>query len=124
MKGLIYLLQRDDFNIALKNFKDACSFSQNNFHFHNHLAICYKIIYNLQKTKSQNLLDLSEKDEESSKNSKNENNSRSNNSSEIESSDYEKEKLQRKKGKEIKESSKASTNGTKLRNKYKYCIIR
>ena len=116
-KGLIYLLQRDDFNIAVKNFKDACSFSQNNFHFHNHLAICYKIIYNLQKTKSQNLLDLSEKDEESSKNSKNENNSR-NNSSEIESSDYEKKK-KKEKEKETRKLIKLSTIGNRIRTRYR-----
>ena len=119
-KGLTYLLQKDDFNTAVKNFKDACSYSQNNFHFHNHLAICYKIIYNLQKSKGRNILDLSEKEEDSSSNSKNDNEkfnfSQSNNSSELDSSSYAKEK---KKNKENKKLSRRTTMGSKIRTRYR-----
>ena len=120
-KGLAYLLQRKDYNQAVKNFIDACSNSQNNFHFYNHLGICYKIIYNIQKTKDENLLDLSEKEKESSKNSKNDkdkmsSSNSSNNSSEFESSDIEKEK---KKQKENKKLLKLTTIGARIRIRYR-----
>ena len=118
-QGFGYLLQKK-YDFAEINFKNACINSQNNFHFHNHLAIFYKIIYNIEK-ETHKKIQLEESKSQKSKNVSEQNSSsKSVNSSEIESSDYEKEKLQRKKGKEIKESSKASTNGTKLRNKYKY----
>ena len=119
-KGLLYILQNKDFNMAVNNFKDACSFSQNNYNFHNHLAICYKIIYNLQKTKSRNLLDLSEKEEDSSYNSKNDNekfnSSQSNNSSELDICSIAKEK---KKEKDNKKLVKLTTLGNKIKTRYR-----
>ena len=117
-QGYGYLMQKN-YYLAEKNFKAACTSSQNNFHFHNHLAIFYKIIYSIEKETHKKI----ELEDSKSQNSKNfggkYSSSKSDNSSDIESSDYEKEKLQKKTGKEINEPSKASTNETKIRNKYK-----
>ena len=117
-QGYGYLMQKN-YYLAEKNFKAACTSSQNNFHFHNHLAIFYKIIYSIEKETHKKI----ELEDSKSQNSKNfggkYSSSKSDNSSDIESSDYEKEKLQKKIGKEINEASKTNTNGTKIRNKYK-----
>ena len=113
-----YLIQ-NRYDFAERNFKDACSSSQNNFHFHNHLAIFYKIIYNIEK-ETHKKIQLEDSKSHYLKNYGGKNSSsKSINSSNIENSDYEKEKLHKKMGKEINGASKASTNGTKIRNKYK-----
>ncbi len=59
-RGLTLLLENKDYKLALRNFKDACRNSRGDFHFHNHLAICYKIIYNKQIEKNI-FIDVSEK---------------------------------------------------------------
>ena len=116
-KGLAFLLQQKDYNDALRNFKDACIYSQNNFHFHNHLALCYKIIYNLQKEKNKIILD-----KESNKDSKKEsgifNSGKSLSSSQVANSDNEEEKG-RKKVKDKNKLKKMTTIRTQLRIKYR-----
>ena len=101
-RGLTYLFQRD-YNGAIRNFKEACSYSQNNFHYHNHLALCYKIILNIQENKEE-IIHLSKSKISESEISKKESNlskSGSLNSSNLDSSDLEKEneKKSKKKGK-------------------------
>ena len=85
-RGLTCILQHD-YDRAIQNFKEACSYSQNNFHFHNHLAICYQIIFSLQQEKEEKILNLSK-----SKISESDNGSKSLNSSNLDSSENEKEK--------------------------------
>ena len=57
-RGLTCIYQ-NDYNGAVRNFKEACTYSQNNFNYHNHLAICYQIILNAQKYKEEKILNLS-----------------------------------------------------------------
>ena len=100
-RGLTYIKQHD-YEGAIRNFKEACSYSQNNFHFHNHLAICYKIIYTIQQNKDEKIINLSRSKSESEND--NLSKSRSMNSSNLESID-EKEN-EKKKSKESKKSKK------------------
>jgi tetratricopeptide (TPR) repeat protein len=113
-RGLTYIKQHD-YEGAIRNFKEACSYSQNNFHFHNHLAICYKIIYNIQQNKDEKIIDLSKSKSESE--NENLSKSRSMNSSNLESID-EKEN-EKKKSKEIKKSKRKTDNNYKILNKIK-----
>ena len=117
-RGLTCILQRD-YNGAIRNFKEACSYSQNNFHYHNHLALCYKIVLNIQLTKEERIINLSKsKNSESEKESEIISKSKSLNSSNIESSDNEKEK-EKKNEKRNKKLRKRSDNNNKIRNKIK-----
>ena len=119
-KGLAHLIQGKDYYSAVLNFKDACDNSQNNFHFHNHLAFCYKIIYYLEKETKKKILNTSDIKSNFSKIEENKlSSSKSINSSEIESSNNEKE--DKKDNKSNKKSRKTSinTNGSKTRIKYK-----
>ena len=115
-KGLAFLLQKKDYNDAVRNFKDACVYSQNNFHFHIHLALCYKIIYNIQKEKNKIILDR-DSDQNSKKESDNFRSSNSISSSQI---DNEEEKGRKKqKDKESNKIKKLTTIRTQLRIKYR-----
>jgi len=114
-KGLAFLLQKKDYNDALRNFKDACVYSQNNFHFHNHLALFYKIIYNLQKENNVIILDK-ESYKDSKKESENFSSSKSLSSSQIVNSENEK---RRKKVKDKDKLKKLTTIRTQLRTKYR-----
>ena len=117
-RGLTCLLQRD-YNDAIRNFKEACSYSQNNFHYHNHLALCYKIILNIQINKEIKIINLSKsKNSESEKESDIISKSRSINSSNIESSDNEEEN-EKKKEKNNKKLKKINDYNNKVRNKTK-----
>ena len=118
-RGLTYLFQRD-YNGAIRNFKEACSYSQNNFHYHNHLALCYKIILNIQENKEE-IIHLSKSKISESEMSKKESNlskSGSLNSSNLDSSDLEKEN-EKKKQKERKILKQKTDNNNKLKNKMK-----
>ena len=123
-RGLTCLYQRD-YNGAIKNFTDACNYSQNDFNYHNHLALCYKIVFNVQKNKSDKILNFSKSKMNSEissedSNSINENKTKSINSSNIESSDEEKDK---KKDKEKKERDmKKMRKMTNTHNKMKKII--
>ena len=64
-RGLVFLLEKKSYDQSIRNFKDACINSQNNFNFYNynfynHLALCYKIIYNLQKNSEKSIVELEE----------------------------------------------------------------
>ena len=117
--GLTCLYQRD-YNGAIKNFKDACNYSQNDFNYHNHLALCYKIIFNVQKYKSEKILNFS-KSKINSEISNEDSNSINENSSSIESSDEEKDKKKEKEKKErdIKKMRKMTNTHNKIKKKIK-----
>ena len=128
-RGLTLLLENKNYKLALRNFKDACRNSRGDFHFHNHLAICYKIIYNKQIEKNI-FIDVSEKwSEKYSENTKNKiiNNSSESNisisksiiSSELNSID---DKEKERKKKLIKKLEKIKENGKKIRIKYKEAL--
>ena len=119
-RGLAYLIQQKDYNAAILNFKDACNHSQNNFHFHNHLAFCYKIIYSLEKETNKKILNNSDFKSNYSKIGDNKLSlSKSvNDSSEIESSNNEKESKRNKFNKKLSKFSD-NTTGSKTRIKYK-----
>ena len=114
-KGLAYLLKKNEYNEAISHFEKVCAFSQNNFHVYNHLALCYKIIYDLKKDGKEIKFELSDK---KTKNSKKESDklssSKSNNSSEIENSLNERQKN---KGK--LKTTRLTDNMNKIRIKYK-----
>lgn len=93
-RGLTCIKQHD-YNGAIRNFKEACTYSQNNFHFHNHLAICYKIILSVQQSKEEKIINLSKSRIGDSEMSDNLSKSRSLNSSNLESVD-EKENAKKK----------------------------
>ena len=118
-RGLTCLFQRD-YNGAIRNFKEACSYSQNNFHYHNHLALCYKIILNVQQEKDEKIINLSKSKKSESEFSKKYSISdgKSLNSSNLDSSDNEKENNKKKK-KEIKKLKQIEDNNNKLKNKIK-----
>ena len=118
-KGLAFLLQKKDYNDAVRNFKDACVYSQNNFHFHNHLALCYKIIYNIQKEKNKIIFDK-DSDQNSKKESDNFRSSDSVSGGQIDNIDNEEEKGRKKhKDKESNKIKKLTTIRTQLRIKYR-----
>ena len=58
-KGLVCLYQHN-YDEAILNFKEACINSPDDFNFHNQLALCYIIIYNLQQERTENIVNLSE----------------------------------------------------------------
>ena len=131
-RGLTCLYQRD-YNSAIRNFKEACSYSQNNYHYHNHLALCYQIVFNIQKTKTEKILSVSKNNKFYSEKSNEESNSiseskyKSNsiNSSNIESSDNEKEK-ERRREKDRRRLRRMTDSNNKIKNKikeaYQYAI--
>ena len=124
-RGLTCLYQRD-YNSAIRNFKEACSYSQNNYHYHNHLALCYQIVFNIQKTKTEKILSVSKNNKFYSEKSNEESNSiseskyKSNsiNSSNIESSDNEKEK-ERRREKDRRRLRRMTDSNNKIKNKIK-----
>ena len=115
-RGLTCIKQHD-YNGAIRNFKEACTYSQNNFHFHNHLAICYKIILSVQQNKEEKIINLSKSRIGDSEMSDNLSKSRSLNSSNLESVD-EKENA-KKKEKENKKLKKKNENYIRIKNKIK-----
>ena len=123
-RGLTCLYQ-GDYNAAIKNFKDACSYSQNNYHFHNHLALGYQIIFNIQKEKCEKILNISnfyKLSEKSLEKSNNISESKSNNSSNLESSESEIEK-QKRIEKQRQKIRKMTDNNNKIKNKIKEAFV-
>jgi tetratricopeptide (TPR) repeat protein len=119
-RGLTCLLQRD-YNGAIRNFKEACTYSQNNFHFHNHLALCYQIILNVQKNKEEKIINLSRSklsESEMSKESDKLSKSKSISSSNLDSIEHEKEKEKRK-VKDKNKLSKITNNNNIIKKKIK-----
>ena len=113
-RGLTCILQHD-YDRAVQNFKEACTYSQNNFHFHNHLAICYQLIFSAQQEKEEKILNLSK-----SKISESENGSKSKslNSSNLDSSENEREK-ERRKERQSRKIRRRTENNQKIINKIK-----
>ena len=91
-RGLVFLLEKKFYEQSIRNFKDACINSQNNFNFYNynfynHLALCYKIIYNLQKNSEKSIVELEEEMQEGGGGEGSKKNSESMNSRSSSSSD-------------------------------------
>jgi len=119
-RGLTCIFQHD-YNGAVRNFKEACTYSQNNFHYHNHLAICYQIILNIQRFKEERILNLSKSRITESAAGRSENDSisgsKSINSSNI-SSENEKE-MEKRKERERNKLRKITNNNNKIKTKIK-----
>jgi tetratricopeptide (TPR) repeat protein len=113
-KGLVCLYQHN-YDEAILNFKEACINSPDDFNFHNQLALCYIIIYNLQQERTENIVNLSELTNNNN-NSLIESKSKSITSSNIDSNDEEKEKEQ-KKDIDKKKFGKMKNNLDKIKNK-------
>ena len=117
-KGLAYLMEKD-YKAAVRNFKKACNNTQNNFHFHNHLALAYKIIYNSEKDEKKKLLDVEDESSDSS-----------NNFSDIISSsksdNYEqktKKNFKKNKNNHFMDSTNLTEHLSKIRTKYKEAFL-
>ena len=114
-KGLVCLYQHN-YDEAILNFKEACINSLDDFNFHNQLALCYIIIYNLQQKRTEKIVNLSELTNNNDNNSIIESKSKSIASSNIDSIDDEKEKEQ-KKEKDKKQIRKKENNLVIIKNK-------
>ena len=121
-RGLTCIKKRD-YNAAIRNFKEACTYSQNNFHFHNHLALCYKIVLNVQKHKEEKILNLSKSKVSQSEMSKGSDKlSKSISSSSLDSIEHEKEKARRKE-RERKKLTKMTENNNRIKAKIKEAFL-
>ena len=119
-RGLTCIYQRD-YNKAIRYFIEACSHSKNDFNYYNHLAICYKIILNIQQNKEDRILNLSNSKVNESHIGKSQvellSNSKSINSSSI-SSESERE-IEKRKEKERNKLKRKTENNNKIKNKIK-----
>ena len=121
-KGLVCLYQHN-YDEAILNFKEACIHSLDDFNFHNQLALCYIIIYNLQQERTEKIVNLSEftndnNDNNSIVDSKNKSKSKSINSSNFFDSSEDDNEKKIKKEKERKKIKEMEKNNNKIKNKY------